>query len=364
MINLDDKKTILKIQGGEEVLKSIDKLPQQLEQAFEESQKVDFPESFAKVENILVCGMGGSRFPALIVKDLFKKELKVPLLINDDYLLPNFVNEKTLLILSSYSGTTEEVITNFYQAKEKKAKITAITSGGEIAKIIKDNHLPGYVFAPIYNPSQQPRIGFGYNVGGLLGILAKLELLKFKKEKIIRAINSLPQLTNNFKVDIPLKDNSAKDLAIKIFNKYPYYIVSEFLTGWGNALANQTNETAKTISTFRVIPELNHHLMEGLKHPGEIKNLLIFVFFFSHLYSPVIQKRFQITKEVVEKNNIKTLWVKLKGENAIEQVFYAMSLGSYLTMYLSVLYQENPSIIPFVDYFKKRLKDTRLDNLI
>lgn len=359
MINLDDNKIFLKNQEENDVLKSIDNLPQQLKQAFEETGQINFPIDYQKIQNILVCGMGASRFPAAIIKELFKQELKVPLLINDNYLLPNFVDKKTLVILSSYSGTTEEVIANLYQAKEKKAKITAITTGGEIAQILKNNHLPGYVFNPIYNPSNQPRIGFGYNVGALLGLLINLGLLKLKKVEVIKAIDSLIQLTKNLKVGTPLKNNPAKDLAVKIFNKYPYYIVSEFMAGWGNALANQTNETAKTISTFRVIPELNHHLMEGLKHPDEVKNLLIFVFFFSPLYSPAIQKRFKITKEVVEKNRIETLWVNLKGENPIEQVFYAMSLGSYLTMYLSALYQENPSIIPFVDYFKKRLKEQK-----
>ncbi len=356
MINLDDKKNILKSQGGDAVLKSIDYLPHQLQQAFNESLKVNFPKNYQKLNNIVVCGMGGSRFPALIIKELFKDNLNIPIIINDDYLLPQFVNKNTLVILSSYSGTTEEVIASYQQAKEKKAKITAITSGGEIAKIIKENRCPGYIFNPIYNPSGQPRIGFGYSVGGLLGFLIKLKVLKLKKEIILDALKTLNQMINNFKIDVPRKDNPAKDLAIKIFQKYPYFVVAEFLTGWGNALANQTNETAKTISTFRVIPELNHHLMEGLKHPQAIRRLLVFVFFFSSFYSAPIQKRFKITQEVIEKNNIKTLWVDLKGNNPIEQVFYAMSLGGYLTMYLAALYQENPSIIPYVDYFKRRLK--------
>ncbi len=357
MINLDDKKVILKTQGGEVVLKSIDNLPQQLRQSFEEAQNVNFPKEYQKIENIVICGMGGSRFPAFIVRELFKKTIKVPIIINDDYLLPNFVNEKTLVILSSYSGTTEEVMANFSQAKEKKAKVTAISTGGEILKIVKENQLPAYLFDPIFNPSKQPRIGFGYNVGGILGFLMKLNLINQKKEEITQAIYTLNKLTQNLRIETPLKKNPAKDLAKKIFNRYPYYVVAEFLTGWGNALANQTNETAKTISNFRVIPELNHHLMEGLKHPAEIKNLLIFIFFYSSFYSTPIQKRFKITQEVVEKNSIETLWINLEGKNPIEQVFYAMSLGSYLTMYLSALYQEDPTIIPFVDYFKKRLKE-------
>jgi glucose/mannose-6-phosphate isomerase len=125
----------------------------------------------------------------------------------------------------------------------------------------------------------------------------------------------------------------------------------------GNAIANQTNETAKAISDFYVIPELNHHLMEGLKHPEILKKLLIFVFFESDLYSSPIQKRFLITKEVVEKNKVKTFAYKLLGKNKIEQVFEMMALGSFFSMYLSVLYKENPAAIPYVDYFKKRLKE-------
>ena len=146
-------------------------------------------------------------------------------------------------------------------------------------------------------------------------------------------------------------------MAKKIFNKYPYYIVSEFLTGVGNAIANQTNETAKSISSFRIIPELNHHLMEGLKNPQELKKIAIFIFFFSKLFSSSVQKRFLITKEIVEKNNIETLWYGLKGQNKTEQAFELMAFGNYLSMHLSSLYGENPATVSYVDYFKKKMKE-------
>jgi len=158
-------------------------------------------------------------------------------------------------------------------------------------------------------------------------------------------------------IDVNKSNNIAKDLAYKVYEKYPYFIVSEFLTGVVNAIANQTNETSKSISSFRVIPELNHHLMEGLKHPKELKNIAFFIFFYSNLYSKSIKKRFEITKEVVKKNNIKTLWIELMGKTKLDQVFELVSLGSYFSMYLSMLYKEDPTVIPYVDYFKKRLKE-------
>jgi len=357
MINLDEIEKNLTTEAENKVLQSVDNLPLQLKQSFNEALNLNFSSSYKKVKNVIIGGLGGSRFPALIIKELFKQELKLPLIINDDYLLPAFANKESLVILSSYSGTTEEVIAMAKQASIKKTKITGITAGGEIAEILRRKKLPVYIFNPLYNPSGQPRIGFGYAVGGLLGMFYKLGFLRIKKEDLIQAIEKLKSLSSFYQITVKKEKNLAKQLALNLYEKYPYLIVSEFLTGWGNAVANQINETAKNIAGFRVIPELNHHLMEGLKHPEKIKEILIFVFFFSNLYSNNIKKRFIITKEVVEKNNISTLWIELKGKNKIEQVFEAMALGSYTSMYLSFLYQENPAAIPYVDYFKKRLKE-------
>jgi glucose/mannose-6-phosphate isomerase len=339
------------------VLKSINLFPEQIKDSFEKSLQLKLPEEYLQIKNIVACGMGGSRFPHYIIKELFKEEIKVPYLINDDYNLPGFVDSDTLVILSSYSGTTEEVLTCGQKAYEKKTKIIAISAGGPLKDFINKIGSPGYFFDPVYNPSGQPRIGFGYLVGGILGTLFNLGVLDYDKKTVTNSINNLEKLVSSFKVGVDEEDNPAKKMAAKILNKYPYFIVSEFLTGIGNAIANQTNETAKSISSFRIIPELNHHLMEGLKNPKELRKMSLFILFNSKLFSSSVQKRFLITKEVVEKNNIETLWHELKGKNKVEQAFELMAFGNYLTMYLSSLYGENPSAIPYVDYFKKKLKE-------
>lgn len=357
MIDLDDIKKIIQLQGGDTVIQSIDNLSLQLKESFKNSYLINFPESYKNVSSIVVCGQGGSRFPSLIIQNLFKEQFTLPYIINDDYNLPGFVNKNTLVILSSYSGTTEEVLTSAEKALKAGAKICGITVGGELKTFLTKNNFPNYIINPIYNPSHQPRIGFGYFVGGHLGMLFKLGFIKFDKSELEKAINILDDLTKNFKINVKKTHNPIKQLAEKIYQKYPYYIVSEFLTGVGNAIANQTNETAKSISSFRIIPELNHHLMEGLKFPNKLKEILTFIFFYSSFYSPKIKKRFSITKEVVEKNNISTIWYELKGKNKIEQTLELMAIGSYLSMYLSVLYEQDPKIIPYVDYFKKKLAE-------
>jgi glucose/mannose-6-phosphate isomerase len=359
MINLDIQANYKKNPQDEQVILSINALADQLSQSFNEIQNLDLPNQLVNVDKILVCGMGGSRFPSLIIQNLFKEELAIPYLISDDYRLPGFVDEKTLVILSSYSGTTEETINALEKSQNKKAKIFIIASGGQLKETALKNNHAGYFFQPKYNPSNQPRIGVGYLLGSHLGILVKLGWLKQFKNEVVAAIENLKQYLKLINEKIPTNNNIAKQTALQIFNFFPQYIVGEFINGVGNAIANQTNETAKSVASFWVIPELNHHLMEGLNNPENFRKNTVFVFLFSSLYSPPIKKRFKITKEIIDQYGIKNLWLEIEGKNKIEQVLNLIGFGSFLTFYLSVLYQENPALIPYVDYFKKRLKEEK-----
>lgn len=357
MVSLDDSEGILKFSGNQKIVDSIKKFKDQVVQSWNEIFDFSFSTGYEKINSIVFCGMGGSRFPALIVKELFKEELKLPFIINDEYILPEFINENSLVIASSYSGTTEEVLANVTLAKAKGAKIFGITSGGQLAKMLSSFGFPCYIFKPINNPSNQPRMGIGYALGAIFGVFTKLNLLGLLREEVEKSFQWIEESAKSFTIEVPENSNVAKVFARKVYEKSPVFVVSEFLKGTGNALANQTNETAKSYSEFRIIPELNHHLMEGLKHPDAKRKIDIFLFLYSSLYSKEIQKRFKITKEVIEKNKIETLWYESRGSNKIEQVFDVLNFGLYFTFYLSFLYQENPLIVPWVNYFKKRLKN-------
>src|SRR3990167_11452874 len=141
MPNLDNKEAIIKSQGGENVIKSVNFLKDQLSQSFSEALAITYPSQHKNAKRIVICGMGGSRFPSLIISKLFKDKFKIPYEVVDDYNLPGYVGDKTLVILSSYSGTTEEVLTCAKKAISKKSLITGITAGGELADFFKKNGL-------------------------------------------------------------------------------------------------------------------------------------------------------------------------------------------------------------------------------
>lgn len=300
--------------------------------------------------------MGGSRFTPRAIKELYKEEIRIPYEICEDYSVPGYVNSDSLVILSSYSGTTEEVVAAGNHAIQKGAKLAAISVGGEVRKMVEGNGGVGYFFTPDLNPSGQPRIGSGYMLLGHLGLLYSLGLTSLKVEEVDKAIQKITDYTARYAAALATDVNAAKQLAETISQQHVFIITAEFLKGFGNGFSNQINETAKNISDPRFISELNHHLLEGLKYPSSLKENGLFVFFNSSLYSEAVQKRFAITKDVVEKNGLKTYGVDLTGETRVDQLLEAFTLSGFTTYYMAMLKDLDPVAIPWVDYFKDQLK--------
>ena len=91
--------------------------------------------------NVIAAGIGGSGMAPVALKYLFKDELTVPFVVSQAYNLPKFVNLRSLLIAISDSGKTEDIINQYYQAKQKGAKIIAIGQGDRLIEIAeKDNN--------------------------------------------------------------------------------------------------------------------------------------------------------------------------------------------------------------------------------
>src|SRR3972149_5428555 len=268
MQTLDDPAAFKKLDPSG-VLESTGMFADQCRQAWQEAGAIVYPEEYKKVKNIVVCGMGGSRFTPRTIKELFKDRITLPYEINEDYTLPAYVNADTLVLLSSFSGTTEEVLACAKSAKEKGAKLSGlmVDGKGSITAYLKEQGGPAYFFNPKYNPCGQPRIGGGYLLMGHAGLLRALGVLSLEEQEVQEAIEWAQKVASTMKADIPATSNPAKLLAKTLLDTHPFLVTSEFLRGFGNGFANQINETAKLVSDPRHIPELNHHFMEGLKRP-------------------------------------------------------------------------------------------------
>lgn len=355
MASMLDNAQELKKYDLSNVIGSIDALHQQVDHAWEATKSIHFEPS-AEIKNVLVVGMGGSSLGAHIIKTVFSGQLTVPFDLMNNYTLPAYVNENTLLVLASYSGTTEEVVAAGEQAVERGAQVVVIAAGGTLAAMAAEHQWPIYTIEPTYNPSNQPRMALGYAVFGMVALLAQAGIISMtdqEKDGVVAAIKKV-QAANTQSVSS--ENNQAKQLAESIMGKRPIYVISDHLEGALHAAANQANENAKIYADYKVVPEINHHLMEGLRFPASNTDTHLFIFVNSELYHSRNQARMKLTQQVVENNKISTTSVKLSAPTKIAQAFEALTLFAYVGFYVSMLEKIDPAPIPFVDWFKDELK--------
>ena len=168
------------------------------------------------IKNIIITGLGGSAIGGDLFRSYTQYEMKIPVSINRNYTLPEFAGSNTLVIISSYSGNTEETISAYKQAIETKCRIICITSGGEIKKIAAKNRhkcivIPGGL---------QPRCALGYSFFTLLTIFIKLGFIIDRKDDILEAVNFIEKGKDEY-TTLDSQKNLALQIAIEIKGKLP-----------------------------------------------------------------------------------------------------------------------------------------------
>lgn len=340
------------------MLGSLELLDAQMKEVLEEGRELKLPTSYKKVKNVVLLGMGGSAIGMHLIKSVFADELKVPIEIISDYKLPAMVGKDTLAIASSYSGGTEETLQAVGEAKKRQAKIVVISAGGKLAEFAKKNKLPALIFTTKNNPCKQPRMGLGYSIVGLMCISAQLWSSgesHFGPTQIKKVIKAAEGFDKKFGVKADESFNPAIQLAKKLLNKSVWFVGSEHLVGNMHIAANQMNENGKRFAGYFVLPELNHHLLEGMVNPKSNKDNLFFVLFNSNLYYPRVQKRYNITKDVLAQNSITCEIYQCQAKDKLSQACEVLVFSAYLSYYCAILTGIDPSNIPFVDYFKKEM---------
>lgn len=351
---LDDPKNY-KTYDPDNLYDSLSKLGRQIESGWHSAEFINLDFDPTKIRNIVFAGMGGSNLSAEIVKSLSPFLLSIPFEIVANYRLPSYADKNTLVILSSYSGDTEETISCAQDSSMRGCPSICITTGGKLKELALKQEIPVVQLDEKHNPSKSPRAGIGLALGAIISLLLRLNPIAkryFNPKDISQTIERLTDMIN---INKEASDNPAKVLATKHKGLGIIFLSANHLTGIGKVFGNYLNETAKTFCTVYNLPDLNHHFLDGLIFPTTLKDDISFLILNSGVFPEIIQKRVQITREVLIKQKYRVTVIKPETTDPVLQVFESLVFLVMFSYYLSIVNKVNPKDNPWVDYLKKEL---------
>lgn len=301
------------------------------------------------IEKVVFAGMGGSSLVAELVTTY--PTLRVPYVIAKDYKLPEFVDEKTLVICSSYSGNTEETLSCLAEAEAKGASIAIIVRGGKLLATAEEK---GYVTA-VLPETPQPRSSVFFAYRALCEIFVAAKLVEHDTIAELEAIvEPLEAAVKGWAPDVPETDNPAKKLAL--------HMAGKTLIVYGGSLTYPAaykwkigaNENARNTAWCNRLPEFNHNEFMGWgSHP--IEKPFAVVDLISSFEHPRILRRFEVSDRLLSGMRPKAVEVEAQGSSALEHMLYLMLLGDFSTTYLGLLNGVNPALSDLVEKFKVEL---------
>jgi len=348
-----DKPHLFREADPQNMLARISELPQQCREAWTNAQSLPLPAGYHQAQAVVILGMGGSAIGGDLLRTLLESECPVPITVSRDYTVPAFVNERTLAIASSYSGNTEETLAACEAARQAGAMLLAITTGGKLATWAQKWNVPLLSF----DYRATPRAALGHSIVPLLGIVGRLGLVSDKTADLDEAIAVMKSWQQEINEAVPLTENAAKQLAVKLYQHLPVIYGAGHLSEVARRWKGQFNENAKAWAFFEQLPEMNHNALAGTEFPANLAREIVVVMLTSSMDHPRTRMRFQITQELLSQRGVSCEVVEARGSSRLAQMLSAVHFGDYVSFYLAMLYDVNPTALQAVDYLKQRLAE-------
>lgn len=315
--------------------------PEQLTKALQIAKAATISEG-GSYQSVLISGLGGSGIGGTILAELVAGECALPVLVNKDYSLPSWVNAKTLVLISSYSGNTEETVSVMEQALQVNAKIICVTSGGKILEMAKQHQLE-YIEIPGGMP---PRSCLGYSLVQLIKILAVKGIVP---SRLLAETEDSVELLSSKSESI---QKISRNIAQQLIGKIPVIYALGNCEGTVVRFRQQINENSKMLCWHHVFPEMNHNELVGWTEPHPDKVVISFSTSFTNKRT---QKRYEVCKPVFAKYASGIIDIVPEGNSLTEQFFYLIHIGDWISVDIADIKQIDAVEVNVINHLKNEL---------
>lgn len=308
---------------------------------FDWQPAVEHLEALRSHKHVIVAGMGGSHLGAWLIK----RYGNIPnIVIHRNYglpfIAPDIVSD-SLVILSSYSGTTEETLDAGRVALEHGLAMAIVTTGGKLLAFAREHALPHVV---IPETGLEPRMALGFAMLSIARLLGDTEL-----ESSIRAAGQ--------GTDPMAHEAEGRGIGDKLKNKIPLIYSSAQNVPIAYIWKIKFNETAKVPAFANTFPELCHNELSGFDVVDSTRALsekMHAIFLEDVGDHPRVAERMRVAGEILAERGIPVERVRLTGEN-FGKAFASALLADWVTLELAEYYGVPNPETPLVAEFKKRI---------
>ena len=320
----------------------VEKFNNQLLDAIKVGEASSLKKNDRSFKNITIAGLGGSGIGGKIVAQFVQDQVAIPIVIFNNYTLPNYIDKNSLVIVSSFSGNTEETLAAMKIAENKGAEIACITSGGKLESWAKEKNY-NHIILPT---EKSPRAMLTYSMVQQFFLLNHYGLINdgFKVE-IQNSANELNKSVNKIK-------ETAEFIASKFHNKTPVIYADAHFEGVAIRIRQQINENAKKLCWHHVLPEMNHNELVGWAGG---KNEYAVVFLRTSFDHPRTQVRMDICNKIIAKYTNEIHEIHAVGESKIQQALYLILFGDWVSVFLADLNEVDSIEVNVIDYLKGEL---------
>ena len=345
---LDDTGKIRKIDKSDILSFCVD-APKHYREAAKNAEKILL--QYPKPDNIIVAGMGGSAIGGELLKDWARDKAHIPIEVNRAYSLPAYSNEKSLVLIVSYSGETEETLSTFLDAAKRKCMIFCVSSGGNLLKFAEKLKVP-YLRVPSGIP---PRAALPYLFTPLLKSLEKMKIVPSVSEDLSEAMTLLAGVSGENAPQKPAKENFAKHMASEINGTVPVIYGFGVYRSVAQRFKQQFNENSKIPSKWEFFSELNHNEIVGWENAGKLAKNFSTILIRDQNEPVEIRNRIETTKTLMPSDS-KMFEVWSQGKSALAKMLSTICIGDFTSIYLAILRGVDPTPVNTIAQLKEKVK--------
>ena len=308
---------------------------------------------FAKPHNVVIAGMGGSGIGGELLKDYAREIARVPIEVSKDYTLPVYAGKRSLVVIVSYSGDTEESLSAFLDAAKRGCTMFCITSGGALLEHAQKFKVP-FLRVPAGMP---PRAASPYLLVPQLLLMEKLGLVTGVSEGLAEAFGILEKVSGENAPEIAVAQNPAKSLALGLDGTIPIVYGFGVYRAVAQRWKQQFNENAKVPAKWETFPELDHNEVVGWQGAGSLTECLSTVFIRDEDEPLEVRSRIEITKSLMPKAS-KQFEVHAQGEGTLAKMLSTILVGDFTSVYLAILRKTDPTPVKTINTLKQKLGET------